>query len=478
MIPNARGLWVALESENPQRHIGLLEELLKSARAAAVEELRRTPGVTIQQVHELTASYRMTPRHLGDLVRLLEHVAAFHGAYGIRYVPDSEVDDRTRYPIIPLAEGGGINPRNAEELTPEQIQPMMLLDHNWGGGIWPRWDLLDRTPNYSVSTLYVNEAGDAEVDVKGESDAPGADVMAWFIQHHMGEGVLSRLAWSISGIRPVIDTLSIPRSGSGKATLFDCLDRALGGGTVTRQMASRTITPRASEVFTGGVDQATRCLIVALDEADGSKVQIRSGLINELCDRTMTVHPKGRDPYEARRVGNVWFLAGGWPKIDFGVQGVPRRLAWAQHLDVPAISPSTRGRLVMDDNAIGYLAAWLYRESARLWNEDEDAITATSRRAVALFRTAVSDPVRTALLGTVDAQSRDYDWTANDLLRSTIMDNGVDEDELPKGKAWSALVRQVFPQATPKRRSEARGWSGIKLVPDEEPPVRKDRSDS
>ena len=112
---------------------------------------------------------------------------------------------------------------------------MMLLDHGWAGAVEPAPPaLLEAQHDWTLRGPRPNQWGDLEVTVTGDP----ASVMDWVIYHHVGAGLIRRVAWSIMGVRDALDTLNMSQSGSGKGTLWDAIGIGLGSGTVARFMAS------------------------------------------------------------------------------------------------------------------------------------------------------------------------------------------------------------------------------------------------
>ena len=462
MMAAPSGLWFSVDTDYPRGH-EYMESLVLKCREMAIAELKGLEGCGVL-VMPLQESFGSTPTHYLALMKHLGLVALEPKAFGIRHIPADEIDNRSEHPIIPLASGGGINPRTGETLTADQLEPLMLLDHGWAGAVEPAMDLIGQQPRWSCTEPYTNKWGMPEVDVWGGPIA----VMDWFIHEHIGIDCIARIAWLLGGIRDVVDTVSMPPSGCGKGTLLQGLKLALGTGAVTNHMASKSLTTKNTERFTGGTDDATHAILTIIDEAD--KADIRAYLVNELCDETMSVQRKGRDIFTAKRIGNVVLFAGGWPKADFGSQGVPRRLRWAWEVDKTSISESTR-RTLLQPEGIRYLLATLITEGCRLYQAGTDGSCAASEAAVARWKDAVADPILMVLMTLRDERVTPRDFTANAELRTRLANEaGIKESELPsKGRDWPNLIKRAFPQAAAARKTipglgQVSGWTGVKLT--------------
>ena len=465
MICLPSGLWQAIDTRFPLDQDGV-ESLTQQARAKAVADLEAMEGAAFL-APALKKSFVDSPSHYLTLMRHMARVASEPEQFGIRKVGADEIDNRKEHPILPLKTGGGIHLRTGERVSAEEMEPMMLLDHGWDGAVEPAFELVGQQLEWSASDPYLNRYGALEVDVTGRPAA----VMNYFIYEHIGIDCLRRIAWSIGGIWDVLDTVSMPPSGSGKGTLIEGLKLGLGHGAVTSHMASKAVTSKASERFTAGTDDATHAILVIIDEAD--KATMREHMTNELCDDEMSVHKKGQDLYSQKRIGNVWLFGGGWPQAEFESQGVARRLRWAWEVDKTAISASTRS-LLLQPEAIRYLLAVLITEAVQLAQVGSDGACDESAAALARWKKAVSDQTVLVLASLRDPSVTDQDFTPNDDLRTRLADClGVDESSLPsEGRAWSKLIRRVFPRAVADRKSirgrgQVRGWVGVKLLPED-----------
>ena len=465
MISLPSGLWQAIDTRFPLDHDGV-ESLTRQARDMAVAELEAMEDAAFL-APALKHSFGDSPTHYLSLMRHLAIVASEPEKFGIRKVGADEIDDRRAHPILPLKTGGGISLRTGERVSPEALAPMMLLDHGWDGAVEPAFELVGQQLEWFATEPYMNRYGAPEVDVTGGP----AGVMRYFIYEHIGIGCIRRIAWSVGGVWDVVDTVSMPPSGSGKGTLIAGLKLGLGHGAVTSHMASKALTSKNSVRFTAGVDDATHAILVIIDEAD--KASMRDHMVNELCDDEMSVHKKGKDLYSAKRIGNVWLFGGGWPKADFESQGAARRLRWAWEVDKTAISAATRSRLLQPE-AIRYLLAVLITEAVQLAQVGSDGGCDESAAAVARWKTAVSEPTVLALASLRDQSVTDADFTPNQDLRTRLADClGADESQLPsKGRDWPTLILRVFPRAVADRKSvrgrgQVRGWFGVKLIPED-----------
>ena len=488
-LADKQGYWEPLDTENPGA-TGVLENVILNARNAAVgkaiAELRDNLPSAFQRMDDDQAreladkalnSFTRTARHYRAVAALLDHPAQFTEQYNAKLIPYKGVDDRDANPLFPVqGRDDSINLRTGEQYTPDQVKECLLLRHKWEGCVAPRYELLQAgaRPRAGGQVAFKGPEfidGEWRIDVAGTSDHPDADVMAWFINEHFGAGLFRRLAWSISGIRPVVDTLINPTSGSGKGTLIAVLQATLGDGAVSSYYAPRTLSRRAAATFTGPTDNLTYSLLTILDEMDKIDGGPVPGLLNDLCEPNITIHRKGRDPYSAPRCGNAWLFGGGWIRVDLTVQGTRRRteFCWlpAKRGKDYAITGETRRRLLSPD-ATGFLMAWLLNAAAQLDELGEDGRCAESESDTAEWRMNIAEPTEYAL-ARLCKPGLPQEFVSNAEIAAAITElmglEGTIVAELPKGKAWGAMVSRYAPYARPTQQGKERlrGWKGLVL---------------
>ncbi len=115
---------------------------------------------------------------------------------------------------------------------------------------------------------------------------------------------------------------------AGKGTLFFALEMDMGKLSVT---ISKGLAFLDTDRFTNEINHLGLSALVVADEADKLNGKIYpAGMINQICDDYVHLHMKGKDPFNARRTGNLVFVGNDWPPIDFNVAGVDARIphAW------------------------------------------------------------------------------------------------------------------------------------------------------
>lgn len=469
-----------------QSRTGMIQVAVYRARVAARAAIATRLGVTGQQVDDLV-DWLDEPRHYRAVANLLDASCFVPDFHGLPFIHPGQLDIRAISPIFPKLIGaapGGINLVTGDELAADDVAGLNLLRHGWHGCVLPRFNLLDTALAGNVKiarSTDPNREGVELVDVIATSR--NAEVMAWFIQEHIGTAFFYRLAACLTAPLAEVTTLIGEVSGSGKGTIRDCLIKAFGASAVNWVYSKKGAGKDTQ--FTGAVDALTDSLLLFFEEIQEIS-PLGVELPHALCEASQTVHRKGKDPLlGVPRIGNGIFVGGAYPEVDFNSQPMKRRLAYLMELPdtIPALQPAVYHRLVNEADCIAYLMAWLIRAAGYLADSSRtpppgiipeglrsDGRCQLSDDFVQQWQEDTPpDPVQ--VLRNAVQQTRNLDdFTSSKELEQALLDGDV--ERIPKGKAWAKLLRKAFPGCeTAQKKIEGkavRGYFGIKLIAPED----------
>ena len=394
-------------------------------------------------------------------------------------VPYSARNNYWRNPVIPLAGGeGGWVVARGEKIGVDELRELNVVGLEWA--------LPD--PTDDLNLWEKPEAGDM-IRAKAIMEA----------KYH--DEIFDRLALDLLGCDKRINVIRAQLTSYGKTALFDCLALAFPGMVST---AKKSELEGVSGRFNSLVNSLATTLWLVIDETDKLRAVLTAAQYMDLTDIRLRLERKGFDPYEIQRIGTMWLMGGGWPRVDTSAQGASSRFRWAWDYgkdrdgEPKAVEEMTLadGAIMRSEPAARLLRGRLLSRARDLakglpgehgYTRNLGDIPLLNARAALAggvgrpepsgnalgdfiqsglgedYRALAAAFVPVAPSGSVSADSA----TADD-VKAALVDAGVD---VPNGGAMRALMNRFSPGAERKRKlidgARPWRWDGVNKKPEE-----------
>lgn len=344
-------------------------------------------------------------------------------------------DDFDAAPVLPLRAGGGIHLRTGEVISPADL-PAHLISDTGQDGIDYRPEVLDTPAPAAIAVL-----------------------------SHYGIGLFRRFARNLIEPDKCIDTISLPRSSSGKTTLADALEYALPGQVAVADGPASFSAQGLKFSSPAGLLASNR--LVIFDESDKITAPPPPGALNALTARRLRIEPKGRDAYYAPRRANALMLGADKPALELG-QGAETRFVWSHTAHLPELPAGLRDWMLSPDGG-AWLATWLVDAAIDIALNGDDTDTPESRRAAQSVLEQNADPLIDALLDWYEPGDPD-DWCSIPSIKDTLAQAGVGVAGDLNSRTIAAALTRIAPESTTTRRVVERrtvsGRLGLRLRAD------------
>ena len=441
-----RGVWrpvsIWTESQSGQATRRTVNALVKRGRAGAILELSEREDLPDAEFYmdTMTDALRDTNNHLRGV----------HSAILNRGEDFPPIDPTAEYvfgrdPVLPMQVGGAWDIAAGSTITRNQLRDLHMVDVDWS---IPTPDLTAWDSPKTAKQRHIKR----------------------ILQERYGDTPMKRLALGLFGPDKRIDTLKAETSNFGKNSLFELLKIALGGnGCVVN------LTEGALERIGGRFSQAKKAMVsalfVSIDEVDKLGDLAQKG-INSLTNTEIDVETKGVDAYSVPRTATLYLLGNDWPSIDMSATGMNTRFGWAYEWDGDEPMSKTEGYLMRDPECAPVMLARLLELAHDLWRESEgDMERAASLTHDSVSRMALEDmrqygtPLETRVLQERFRPAERSDYVPVSEIHDAMEDAGMEKNDIPKGKAFAAMMRRFAPNAKSERRTEGsnrfRVWTGI-----------------
>ena len=433
-------MWIPLTKLTDDIGTAIRSLIVKSRKDAATTiEIEYGTGTTSNDYRNAIEGLTLSNNHIYQVFQTLRTRIS-----DMKYVPDQDMNDRTKHPILPYTTGTGHNLRTYELLKPEEIRSMHLVDTGW------------KVQRLHTETHYKGE--DREIFVKVRK-----------ILETRYKEVADRYALYLAGLNAKrIDVIRYPTDG-GKSTWHFAINAAMPG--VFGRTEGRGITQENSSRFTPITNMLTKHAAVMLDELHDDVV-LSVGFLNRLTDPEQAQESKGVDRKNVKVMGSVILAANeeGWPNFNSDAQGWHTRFKWCvDRSDIEPLTDEERhwmidtepGRACIQDYIIERCGIQLgeHGSAQKARSVQEDACKDT----VKAMRDETADPLSSWLRS-------EYVVTGTDLTISTdsiteAANAALDEKITSRkvGKAVKKVFRQGFKdkKVSDFRSNKMRGFRGI-----------------
>ena len=355
-------------------------------------------------------------------------------------VAAEDFDRRNAHPVIPLADGGGLDLTTGLTTSPGQLSSHLYLSRGW---ILPMLD----------------------PDIRS-AKSDGACAMRTAIHDRFGQTLITRLARHALGTSKSIDVLVAPKNW-GKSTLITLMERAFPG-MVARVEAGRALSP-AGDHFSVVTSLLSEKLWVFIDESGGkTDKMIHGSMLKTWVDDMVSVEKKYENRVSKSRLGTAIFVGYDYPSVEMSDQGMPERFQWAYQMPDNPMSQKERD-LLMTEDAMAFFRQSVMSRAVALWqqgNMDAECQTSETREAIAEFILKRQNPLASALKERYELGDKNDFVPSSDVME--LLEE-ASEDGKSSGKLVADTMALAFhsPQviATKKKITgkSVRGWKGLRL---------------
>ena len=460
MLHDEAGFWHLLDGSDTVQSI--VRSLIVSARNRAAEDVSERPGIDVQDRWEfsrhLSEFCELKSMHVINVARQLSQIISAGGERNLSFesVSPESFDNRDKYPVIPVSFsqgvsfGGSIDLRTAKYLSPVDTGVLMMRYHGWGMPLF-----------------------DKDIFVK---DSPGKQAMEDAIKNRWTEDLITRFARHLLGTSKNVDVVTAPTNW-GKSTLITAMERALPG-MIGRLEAYKAFS-RQGDRFSQTSIMLSEKLLVFVDEAGQDdperSAEISPGALNTFTDDLLQVEKKFKDNRAIPRLGTAILIGHTWAAVNASAQGIATRIRWAFRASEGPQMTSAERDLLLSDDGIDYLRAWIMRRCTDLWQSSDDGLllddltmSADNRQSLAEFEMSRSDPLALVLTEEFEVGS------PSDYVPSSEIKAAMEEAHGEKigDKALGAKMKIAF-HAThiragrttdPLTRKQIRVWFGLKNI--------------